>query len=184
MNLPNILSIIRLILVPVFAAVYFSPIEYANVFAAGIYILASLTDVLDGMIARRYNLITKLGRLLDPLADKIMSVTVVACIAISGVIPLWAVIIFVVKEFLMALGALVLYKAKSDVMPSNHLGKASTAVFFITCMILMLFNLDNTTSTVLIVIAAGFSFVALFVYFYQYMVLAASTLPEGKEKDE
>lgn len=80
MSIPNLLSLLRLVLVPVFAVVFFQPAPDAHRWAVLIYLTAFLTDVADGWIARHFNQITKLGRILDPLADKLMTFTVIICI--------------------------------------------------------------------------------------------------------
>ena len=104
MSIPNVLSLIRLVLVPVFAVVFFQPWPDAHFWAAVIYLAAFLTDIADGWIARHFNQITKLGRILDPLADKLMTFTVIICITADGIIPLWAVVVFFCKELTMAIG--------------------------------------------------------------------------------
>ena len=76
MNIPNLLSIFRLALIPVFAVVIFSPIPNSALWACLIFLLSGATDVLDGYIARKYNMITNVGKVLDPLADKLMQITV------------------------------------------------------------------------------------------------------------
>ena len=98
MSIPNLLSLLRLVLVPVFAVVFFQPAPDAHRWAVLIYLTAFLTDVADGWIARHFNQITKLGRILDPLADKLMTFTVIICITADGIIPLWAVVVFFLKE--------------------------------------------------------------------------------------
>ena len=85
--IPNILSIIRLALVPAFVVVFFSESPNAQLYAGLIFILASLTDALDGFIARRFNMVTRLGRILDPLADKLMTVSALLCVTVAGLIP-------------------------------------------------------------------------------------------------
>lgn len=139
MGLPNVLSISRLLLVPVFIIVYFSDLEYATTYAAIIFLIASLTDMLDGMIARKYGLTSKLGKILDPLGDKVMTFTVLICITVDKIIPLWAVFVFAAKEAAMGLGGLLLHKRLKEIPPSNYLGKTATVVFFVVCMLLMLF---------------------------------------------
>lgn len=136
MNVPNLLSLIRLLLVPVFAAVFFSGIPYAGPIAAAIFLLAFLTDVADGMIARKYNLVTKLGRILDPLADKLMKATAVVCLMIRGDIPLWVIIVLLAKELIMLAGGALLLRTTNDVPPSNWFGK--TAEGFIAALIFLL----------------------------------------------
>ncbi len=170
MNLPNWLSLFRLALVPAFIAVYFSGLEYANVLAVIIYGIASLTDILDGKIARKYNQTTKLGRILDPLGDKVMTFSVLLCITIDRIIPIWAVVIFVIKELLMVIGGFILMKKSSDMPPSNYLGKCSTVVFFLVCVYLTLFkNTPETVATILISIAILFSIAALVSYLVRYI---------------
>ena len=172
MNLPNLLSLIRLLLVPVFAAVFFSGGEYATQWALAIYVLASLTDILDGSIARRYHLITKLGRILDPLADKLMGAAVILCIALSGLVPWWAVAVFVLKELMMIVGALVLYKKDSDVPPSNWLGKSATFSFFVVCVVLMLFPaIPRMAASIMIGAALALSVASMVTYAVKYFRL-------------
>jgi CDP-diacylglycerol--glycerol-3-phosphate 3-phosphatidyltransferase len=130
-------------LVPVFALMYFDNQKYAAQRAVLVYVVAAVTDVLDGYIARKYNKITRLGRVLDPLADKLMAFTVLVCITIDQLIPPWAVATFFVKEALMGIGALLLYKKISDTPPSNVFGKISTVVFFAVCVILIICKDEN-----------------------------------------
>jgi phosphatidylglycerophosphate synthase len=84
MNLPNKLSILRIIMVPLFIVAYFLPFDWAPFVALGIFILAALTDLLDGYIARKYNLVTDLGKLLDPIADKILVCSALFCVAVTN----------------------------------------------------------------------------------------------------
>ncbi|MEG1879557.1 MAG: CDP-alcohol phosphatidyltransferase family protein, partial [Pseudoflavonifractor sp.] len=139
MNVPNFLSLTRLAMVPVFAAIFFQPDPNARYWAAGVYALAFVTDIADGWIARHFNQITRLGRILDPLADKMMTFTVIICITAAGIIPVWAVIVFFCKEAAMGVGAMKMLHKIDDVMPANWLGKASTFVFFVVCAALVLF---------------------------------------------
>ena len=83
MNLPNKLSILRIVMVPLFVVAYFLPFEWTPFVALGIFALAAITDFLDGYIARKYNLVTNLGKLLDPIADKILVCAALFCIAVS-----------------------------------------------------------------------------------------------------
>ena len=84
MNLPNKLSLLRILMVPLFVVAYFLPFTWSPFVAGGIFVLAALTDVLDGYIARKYNLVTTLGKLLDPIADKILVCAALFCIAASN----------------------------------------------------------------------------------------------------
>ncbi|MBM6937030.1 CDP-diacylglycerol--glycerol-3-phosphate 3-phosphatidyltransferase [Pseudoflavonifractor phocaeensis] len=170
MNLPNLLSLLRLVMVPVFAMVFFRDDPNAHYWAAGVYALAFFTDIADGWIARHFNQITRLGRILDPLADKLMTLTVILCITIAGIIPVWAVVVFFLKELLMGIGALVMYRRMDDVISSNWLGKASTGGFFVVCAALVLFpQIPSTWATVLISCALALTIAALISYVVQYL---------------
>ncbi len=134
MNIPNILTIIRLLLIPGFVYYFFSPMEYGIRIAIVIFVAAGLTDILDGFVARRYNLITRLGIVLDPLADKLMLITVLVSITLKNQIPFWIVVVVAIKETLMVLGAITLFNDHDIVVPANRFGKLSTIAFYIAIL--------------------------------------------------
>ena len=169
---PNILSIFRICLVPVFVVTYFSDTHDTKFYAVIVYAVAALSDFLDGFLARRYKVSSNLGKVLDPLGDKLMTFTVLLCITIDGVIPAWAVIVAGVKELLMAAGGIVLHKlAKADIPPSNILGKASTVLFFLVCVALMLFRSEIPGGVAIGMISAAIALtvVALASYINTYI---------------
>jgi cardiolipin synthase len=172
MNVPNILSLIRLCAVPLVPLAYFSGVPGAHLYAAGIYLAATLTDVLDGYIARKFNLITRLGRVLDPLADKMMAFCVLVCIiiAVGNSILFWAGVIFFIKEVCMGLGALLQYKKIHDVLPSNALGKTATTFFFIVCFFILIFPSLHDTFVCVIAIytAIGLNILTFTMYLLRY----------------
>lgn len=132
-NAPNTLTVIRLLLVPVYVVLFCMGEKYA---ALTVFLLASFTDLLDGRIARKYNLITDFGKLMDPLADKIMVLAAMFSMAIGNrripaVIPWPAVLILLGKELYMVWGAARLYN-KGIVAYSNILGKAAQCAFIIS----------------------------------------------------
>lgn len=169
MNIPNLLSLLRLGLVPVFAAIFFSSLPNAHSWAALVYAVAFATDIADGYIARRFDMITKLGRVLDPLADKLMTFTVIICVALDGSIPMWAIAVFFCKEALMGLGGLVMYRKIKDVRPSNWWGKTSTGVFFVVLAALVLFPIPRPWSTAMISFALGLTVIALLRYAWDFL---------------
>lgn len=172
MNIPNLLSLFRLVLVPVFAVVFFRPWPNANLIAVVIYAVAFLTDIADGYIARRFNMVTRLGRILDPLADKLMTFTVIVCITVAELIPLWAVVVFFVKEAAMGIGAVSMLGKMDDVIPANWLGKISTGVFFVVCVALVLFpGIPKPWPTVMISAALILTVAAFFNYLWQYLAI-------------
>lgn len=165
MNVPNALSIFRMILVPVFIAVFFSGIPHHYQIAVAIFILAGLTDIVDGKIARKYNQITMLGRILDPLADKLMVVSALICLTVEKVVPLWLVLVYAGKELVQCIGGLLLLKKIKDMPPSNKWGKASTAMFFLTIVVIILFeNLPEEIKIGMLGACLALVFIALATY--------------------
>jgi len=170
-NIPNALSLLRLCLVPVFAGAFFSDSPNAHTWAAVIYAAAFATDIADGYIARKFDMITKLGRVLDPLADKLMTLTVIICVALDGAIPMWAIAVFFCKEVLMGLGGLLMYRRVRDVNPANWWGKASTGVFFVVLAALVLFPIPRPWSTAMISFALALTVAALLRYAWDFQKL-------------
>ena len=168
---PNILSIFRICLVPVFIVVYFSDDSDRKLFAILIYAIAALSDFFDGFVARKFKASSNLGKLLDPLGDKLMTIAVMVCITIDRPILLWAVIAAALKEILLGVGGLVIHKkAKAELLPSNYLGKTSTVVFFLVCVALMLFiDIPDWAALTLTAAAVMMSFLALVSYLIMYV---------------
>jgi len=138
-NIPNALTMLRLVLIPVFVVVFFNtPREQDKVAAFIIFAVASITDMFDGMLARKLNQITDFGKLFDPLADKVMVVTAMVCQAIIGVFPWVAIIIVAAKELVMLFGGMFML-SKGVVVYSNYWGKTAQ-VFFIASLILSFFH--------------------------------------------
>jgi Phosphatidylglycerophosphate synthase len=172
MNIPNMLSVFRLCLVPAFVILYFSGLVHAKYYAALTYFLASFTDFLDGYIARRFNLITNLGRVLDPLGDKMFTLAALSCLAIDEIIPLWALCLFFTKEMLMGIGGLWVHKRLQKEMPSaNMLGKTATVLFFVVCVILLVVDVPKNVSIPLISAALSVSMMALVSYLISFFKL-------------
>lgn len=170
MSIPNLLSLFRLLLVPVFPLVFFLPRPDARVLAVAVYLVAFVTDIADGWIARHFNQVTQLGRILDPLADKLMTFVVIICITVAGIIPFWAVVVFFCKELAMAIGGWLMYRAAGDVISSNWLGKAATGVFFVVCVLLVLCpQISRPWATGLISFALALTIAAFFSYLVQFM---------------
>lgn len=126
-HIPNALTILRFILIP-FIVGYLSEENYILAFV--FLTLSGLTDVLDGFIARKFNFITNFGKLIDPLADKATQVSVLATLTLQHIIPLWILIIVLLKECIMIAGASFLY-GKELVVSSKWYGKLSTVLFYI-----------------------------------------------------
>jgi CDP-diacylglycerol--glycerol-3-phosphate 3-phosphatidyltransferase len=170
-TIPNIISAFRICLVPIFIATYFSGHEDAKMYAAFIYVAAAISDFLDGFIARRFKVTTNLGKVLDPLGDKMMMISAMACLTIDGMIPIPLVLVAGVKELLMGIGGLVIHKkAHAAIPPSNIVGKASTVVFFIVLVTLMLFrDIPQSVATALVIGAIALMLLALLSYVGTYI---------------
>ena len=134
-TVPNVLTIIRLVLIPVFVWAFFrvQPGE-DRIVALIIFAAASLTDMLDGYLARKLNQITDFGKLFDPLADKLMVVTALFCQAYVGVFPWAAVVIVAAKELIMLLGGIFML-GKGVVVYSNYAGKAAMVAFILSLLL-------------------------------------------------
>ena len=185
-TIPNILTMIRLLLIPVFVVVFFrTPHDQDKIAALIIFAAASITDMFDGMLARKLNQITDFGKLFDPLADKVMVVTAMVCQAVIGVFPWAAIIIVACKELFMVLGGVFMLK-KGVVVYSNLWGKAAQ-VCFIASLILSFFHpsleagnvclFGLTADRFLLWITVALCLAALAVY-------AAGALKTLKEKKE
>ena len=141
-KIPNLLSVFRLVLIP--ACVYtFISDKYEAWVPFVIIFVSWLTDVLDGYIARHYNMITALGMILDPLADKLTQVVFLCALYSKGWVPKIIFYVLTGKEFLMLCGALFLKgKLKENVIPANKWGKTATGLFYLSVGFLLL-GFDN-----------------------------------------
>ena len=163
-NVPNALTMLRLALVPVFIALFLREERMA---ALAVFCVASLTDLLDGQIARRTNQVTDFGKLFDPLADKLMVLSALICNGIAGTFPWSAIGIVAAKELLMVLGSAYMLR-RGVVVSANMFGKVAT-VFFMAALILAFFHEPLAArqlplDTVLLWISVGLTLLALAVY--------------------
>ncbi len=130
-HIPNILTIIRFILIPIILFFIFT----GNYICAFIFFsLSGITDILDGGIARKYHLVSTFGKLMDPLADKLTQISVLASLVFKNIIPFWILIIVILKEFIMIIGASFLY-GKDVVVYSKWFGKLATVLFYLAIVL-------------------------------------------------
>ena len=143
MNLPNKLTVARVIMIPFF--VFFLLADPSNALykwiALGIFIVASLTDMLDGKIARKYNLITDFGKFMDPLADKLLVCSAMIGLIQLGRIPAWIVIVIISREFVIS-GFRLIAADNGRVIAASYWGKFKTT-FQMIMVILMIANIEN-----------------------------------------
>ena len=168
-HIPNILSAIRLALIPVFIYVFFLG-EEKRLIALLIFAVASATDIVDGYLARRYGWITPLGKLLDPLADKLMQGAVIFCIAVANrenVFFIWLAVLFVIKETAMGIGSLIVIRKKNAIAVSNWYGKAASVAFFFITSVYIFYSDNYVLNIVLGVLLAIVLIAALLMYYFK-----------------
>ena len=178
-TIPNILTMFRLVLIPVF--VWFFCLAHPSgqcvrkdwlMASLAVFVVASLTDMLDGYLARKLNQITDFGKLFDPLADKLMVLTAMVCQAVAGVFPWAAIIIVAAKELYMVLGGMFMLK-RGVVVYSNIYGKAAQ-VCFIASLVLSFFHVPleewgTRLDLILLWITVGLAILAMVVYAAEYL---------------
>lgn len=159
-NLPNILSFLRIAFVGVF--IYFF-IQNMLMWALFIFVLAAFTDFLDGFIARKYNLITDLGKFLDPLADKLMLITALICLYSRNMLPFWVLVIVIAKEIIMITVGIFFY-SKNFIIYSKIFGKLAT--FFFNIAVLLTFFKDKLypLNEIVLFIAVALAILAMIQY--------------------
>ena len=142
MNLPNKLTVMRVIMIPFFVIsllAFQGEVRLLRNLAAAIFIVASLTDMLDGKIARKYNLVTNFGKFMDPLADKLLVCSALICLIELGQLPAWMVIIIVSREFIIS-GFRLIAAEQGIVIADSYWGTFKTT-FQMIAVILMIVNL-------------------------------------------
>ncbi len=161
---PNILTVIRMLLIPVFIWIYLSSIPNHHLWALFIFLLAGFTDFLDGYIARKYEAVTTVGTVLDPLADKLMLLAALGVLFYDQDLPGFIFIIMVIKEsILMITGTIMYFHDDQVVIPANWFGKAATIVF--TLAIILLFAIPGSSiSYIVLGLAVGLKLLAFFSY--------------------
>ena len=144
LNLPNKLTLIRMFLAPIYLALMLIEFPYHYIVALAVFAVASLTDMLDGKIARKNNLITVFGKLLYPLADKMLTTAALLAFMREGWCSIWIVMIVLTREFAVA-GVRLIATAQGIVIPANYWGKAKTVSQMVfTIVIMLLAELDAT----------------------------------------
>lgn len=139
MNLPNKLTILRVILIPFFVFFLLSPYftGYGNYIAVAIFIVASLTDMLDGKIARKYDLVTNFGKFMDPLADKLLVCSALICLIERGQLAAWIVIIIIAREFIIS-GFRLVASDNGVVIAASYWGKFKTVSQMVMVIVLLI----------------------------------------------
>jgi len=137
MNLPNQLTVLRIVLSPVFLLVLLLPLEHSYFWAAAVFAIASITDFLDGHLARKYRQVTTFGKLTDPVADKLLTTAALLAFLHFGWCDVWLVLLVLAREFLVTSVRMVA-SAQGAVIPANIWGKVKTASQMISILLILL----------------------------------------------
>ena len=165
MNIPNTLTVFRILLIPAFIAAYFGMPDAYFYVPAIILVISGLTDVADGYIARRFHQITPLGRFLDPVADKLTMASVIICLSITHVPLRWLFGIYFAKEMTLAVIGLVMLKSWRNSIPAKWYGKATTALLYTLMFAVILFpGIPNEILGLLILLPVTFIILSFIFY--------------------
>lgn len=148
MNLPNKITVFRVILIPIFLILMLVPqIPNGELYALFVFIAASVSDFFDGYLARKYKLVTNFGKFMDPLADKLLVCSALICFVELNLVPAWIVILIIAREFIIS-GFRVVAADNHVVIAASYWGKFKTASQMVMCC-LFIGNLDNPVCNVL-----------------------------------
>ena len=174
MNLPNKLTVFRVILVIPFVALMLSGYD---LWAVAVFIIASLTDLLDGKIARKYNLITDFGKFMDPLADKLLVCAAMICLVEMGRLPAWMVIVIISREFIIS-GFRLVASDNGVVIAASYWGKFKTT-FQMLMIIVLILNLGGVFDTIGLVLT-WIALILTVVSLIDYLVKNKQVILEGE----
>lgn len=182
--IPNILSLIRILLIPAFIYLYLNEYKGAAIL---ILIVSGFSDMADGLIARRFGMITELGKILDPIADKLNQAVIAVCLALKfpQVAPLFA--LFVIKELCMLCGGFVLLRSGQKPIAACWWGKLATVVFYTVMAMILVFGdyavgikLPDYMITVLVAVAALFMIFSFVNYIPVFIKIRSNKTADGK----
>jgi CDP-diacylglycerol--glycerol-3-phosphate 3-phosphatidyltransferase len=178
MNLPNKLTILRVLMIPFFVLFMLWDITGAadKWIAAAIFIVASLTDMLDGKIARKYNLVTNFGKFMDPLADKLLVSAAMICLVEMGRLPAWMVIVIISREFIIS-GFRLIASDNGVVIAASYWGKFKT-VFQMAMIIVLIFDFGGFFGIIEMVLI-WISLILTVVSLVDYIVKNVGVLKDG-----
>lgn len=180
MNIPNLLTALRFVLIPIFGYYLYNE-QY--LIAIILFLLGGLTDVLDGYIARKFNMVTSWGKVFDPAADKLMQITALVLLTVQELIPSVVLIVVVAKEAFMGMGSIVLYKKKNVIVSANWYGKLATVIFYLAIIMTIIFKMEkinnpntNNLINVFIGIAVLSTLFAFFMYSLAYRKIRSDSM--------
>ncbi len=165
MNLPNVLTLSRFLLIPIYLFVFY---RGQPLLAFGVVLLAGITDILDGRLARSRGQVTRIGTMLDPLADKTMMLAVIVSFLYAHYIPWEAALALIIRDVSMIFGSAIIQLRKKAIVPANRMGKLTTFLYYVIFFLIVL-RWEYAISLLWGVIV--FSYVTTFVYLFQWIGL-------------
>lgn len=180
MNLPNKLTLLRVIMIPFFVFFMLAPYfeGYGNYIAVAIFIIASFTDFLDGYLARRDNLVTNFGKFMDPLADKLLVCAALICLVQTGQLASWIVIIIISREFIIS-GFRLIASDNGVVIAASYWGKFKT-VFQMIMVILLIVNVQNPVYQIITTVVTYIALILTLVSLVDYVIKNKDVLKDQK----
>lgn len=181
-GIPNILCYIRFLLIPVFVILYIkasSPAEYLR--AAAVVLMSGITDFLDGFIARKFDMVTDLGKIIDPMADKLTQASLIFVLIVKIKWMYLLLILFVIMQLFLLVAGLVMLKKGTKLNGAKWFGKVSTTVFYATMLILVSVpSLAENAANILMLVCGAFLMLSFALYIREYIRLYRK-LKETKE---
>lgn len=171
LTIPNLLSIFRLLLIPVYITIYLNSNQPSDYFlAATILTVSCLTDLIDGQIARRFNMITDVGKFLDPLADKLTQFSLILCLSVRHASLLYVVVLFFIKEMFQLIAYVISVKKGLTMTGSFLAGKICTTVLFMSLILLVLLpNIPVKAVHLIVIVDSTFLIIAFLRYAYAFL---------------
>jgi cardiolipin synthase (CMP-forming) len=173
MNLPNLLTLLRFALIPLYLALFFSELPGRMQWAFGVLLLAGLTDVIDGYLARKHRQVTQLGIMLDPLADKLMMLAVFLSLFLTNRIGIAAAIAIILRDVGMIVASAFFHFRGKKTVPANAMGKLTTVLYYVALFLLMF---DHPVADEFLWGVIIFSFLTSLIYLFQFKLLNEKTM--------
>ena len=165
-TIPNMLSLFRLLLIPVYIVIYLNAQSAVDYYiAGGILAVSCLTDMIDGQIARHFNMVSTIGKILDPFADKVTQFSLIVCLTIEYPILLPLVVLFFIKEVFQLVAGLLTLRKGQMLTGALITGKISTAVLFVSLIVLVMFPNIGTTAVNIIMVVDGILLLISFLHY-------------------
>ena len=184
-SIPNLLSMFRLLLIPVYITIYLNARDKDDYFlAAAILAVSCLTDMIDGQIARRFNMITNVGKILDPLADKLTQFALILCLSLRHPILWFVVCLFFIKEVMQLIGCTIGLRRGLTMTGALLPGKICTTVLFLSLIFMVMFpSISNRIVTLIAILDSIFLIIAFISYIIAFCSKKAKHKPFTDEKN-